>query len=220
MRPEIVELLASQDQVVRRAQLLEAGLDPNDVRRLLRRRDLSAVHPGVYAGHNGPLSWQQRAWAAVLHAWPAALSHDSALHAAGGPGRRDRIDQAPLHIAVDRGRSSTSPLPGVVTHHLAGLQRKALWNVGPPRLRIEEALVDVAAGAATDFDAIATLADAVQARRTTAPRIRAALDERSRVARRAFLVGILTDLAEGTCSSTGTSCASSARTVCPGPGGR
>lgn len=200
MDPGVVELLASQDQVVRRAQLLDAGLDPHDVRRLLRRRELTAVHPGVYAGHNGPLTWRQRAWAAVLHGWPAALSHDSALRAADGPGQRDRIDDVPLHIAVDRGRSFTSPLPGVVTHHLTGLDRTVLWNLGPPRLRIEEALLDVAAGAATDVDAIATLADAVQARRTTARRIRAALDKRSRVARRAFLAGVLTDLAEGTCS--------------------
>ena len=48
------------------------------------------VHPGVYVNHTGELTWLQRAWAAVLFAWPAALSHDSALRAADGPGSTRR----------------------------------------------------------------------------------------------------------------------------------
>jgi hypothetical protein len=200
MDPEVVRLLALQAGVVRRAQLLGTGLAPHDVRRLVRRRELTPVHPGVLVDHTGPLTWQQRAWAAVLHAWPAVLCHDSAVRAYDGPGRRGRDDDGPLHIAVDRTRSFTSAVPGVVTHHLADLDAKALWNLGPPRVRIEEALVDVAAEASDEFRAIASLADAVQARRTTADRLAAALAGRSRIARRAFLDAVLTDIAAGTCS--------------------
>jgi hypothetical protein len=74
------------------------------------------------------------------------------------------------------------------------------WSQSPPRVRIEEAVIDVAAEAADDFAAIAVLADAVQSRRTTAARLQHTLSGRNRIARRGFLDGVLADVAEGTCS--------------------
>lgn len=56
------------------------------IARMVRRRELAVVHPGVYVDHTGTLTWKQRAWAAVLLTWPAALSHDSAVRAGEGPG--------------------------------------------------------------------------------------------------------------------------------------
>jgi hypothetical protein len=198
---EVSRLLTLQDGVVSRRQALTAGLAPHDIRRLLRRREWAPVHPGVFVDHTGPLTWRQRAWAAVLFAWPAALCGASALRADDGPGRRDRVDEhGPIHVAVDRDRSVRPPAE-VVVHRLADLDGKARWNLSPPRLRVEEALLDVAAAARDEFRAIAVLADAVQARRTTAPRIRSALDGRTRIARRRFLADVLTDIAEGACST-------------------
>lgn len=199
MNREIRDLLSLQSGVIGRDQALASGLAPHDVRRLLRRREWAHVHPGVYVDHTGPPTWHQRAWAAVRHAWPSALSHDSALRAADGPGRRDRRATDPIHIAVSRTRSFAPP-PGVVVHYLADLDAKVYWNGSPPRVRMEHAVVDVAAEASDNFAAVAVIADAVQARRTTAPRIRAALDSRSRIARRAFLEGVVTDVGAGTCS--------------------
>src|ERR1700712_431846 len=72
-------LLRDQAGVISRAQALASGLSENDVRRLLRRRSWVCVHPGVYVNHTGELTWLQRAWAAVLFAWPAALCDESAL---------------------------------------------------------------------------------------------------------------------------------------------
>ena len=66
------ELLARQDGVVSRQQLLSLGAARHDVERWLRRRDLTRVHPGVYVDHTGPLGWHQRAWAACLLHPPAA----------------------------------------------------------------------------------------------------------------------------------------------------
>lgn len=63
------ELLALQSGVVARRQLLEAGVDPTDVRRMLRRQELVVVRSGVYVSHTGELSWLQRAWVEVLNAW-------------------------------------------------------------------------------------------------------------------------------------------------------
>lgn len=188
-------LLSLQSGVVARRQLFDVGLAPHDVRRLLRRRELAPLQPGVYVNHTGEPTWLQQAWGAVLRYTPAALSHESALRATDGPGRI--VAPGPTHVAIDRERHC-EPTPGVSLHRMAGLQDRVLWNASPPRVRIEEALLDVAAGARDDLAAIAVLADAVQARRTTAVRIRAALGERTRVARRDFLAAVLQDIAEGT----------------------
>ena len=192
------DLLAQQSGVVSRRQLIGLGAEPHDLQRMLRRRDLTRVHDGVFVDHTGPLNWLQRAWVGVQLAWPAALSHDSALRAADGPGRHGR-DDALVHLAVDRGRAVRVP-SGYVLHRLGGFEEKVQWNASPPRIRVEEALLDVAAHAKDDLTAIAVLADAVQARRTVPARIRSALDARARIPRREFLHGVITDVQSGTCS--------------------
>lgn len=63
---ELASLLAPQCGVVSRRQALDRGLQPNDLRRLERRRDLVRVLPRVYVDHTGAPTWLQRAWAAVL----------------------------------------------------------------------------------------------------------------------------------------------------------
>jgi len=155
------------------------------------------VHSGVYVDHTGPLTFLQRAWAGLLLACPAALSHETAIRIGDGPGRRDG-DEHVIHVAVDRDRAFRAP-ERVVPHRLADLDAKVQWNLSPPRVRIEHAVIDVAAEAPDELAAIATLSDAVRARRTTVDRILAALSTRSRVARRPFLDSVLRDVA-GTCS--------------------
>jgi hypothetical protein len=75
----IEELRELQDGLVSRRQALGAGMTRVEVARLLRRGDWVAVHEGVYVGHNGPLGWHERAWAAVLWGEPAALTLGSAV---------------------------------------------------------------------------------------------------------------------------------------------
>ena len=199
-RRPLLELMAGQSGLITRRQALDAGLTDADVRRLLRRREWSRVHAGVFVNHTGPLTWVQRAWAVVLHAWPAALCAESALRSGNGPGRRDHDDGAPIHVAVDRQRQCRVP-PEVVLHRVVDLEKKVLWNLGPPRMRVEEAVLDVAATAPDDLSAIAVLGEAVQSRRTTADRMLAALRTRTRVRRRAFLEAVLCDVAAGACSA-------------------
>jgi hypothetical protein len=195
---EYADLLRHQSGVISRAQALAAGLAPHDIKRLERRRDLVRLHPRVWVDHSGEPTWLQRAWGAVLLAWPAALCHESALRAEGGPGRRTD-DRDTIHVAIDRTRSLAVPA-GVRLHRLAGLDDKVRWNTSPPRVRIEHALVDVAAEARDDISAVSTLADAVQARWTTASRLLDAATSRTRLARREFLTGVLRDVDEGACS--------------------
>ena len=192
------DLRALQAGVLSRAQLLDHEVTEPAIRRQLRRRELVAMLPGVYVDHTGEPTWVQRAWAAVLALEPAALCHQSAMHAAAGPGSRG--DDGPIHVAVGRNRSPAAP-PGVRLHHLTRLDDIVQWNLSPPRVRVEEVLLTLAAEASDDLTAIATLADAVQARRTTPARLQAGLAQRSRTPRRALLAGCLRDIDDGACSA-------------------
>lgn len=189
-------VLADQAGVVARAQLRTLDLEPHDIRRLLRRRELTVIHPGVYVDHTGEPTWLQRAWAAVLFCWPAALAAESAMRAADGPGRRGAED-GPIRVVIDRERRVVAPSTiGVV--RTFGLDDRVLWNLGPPRMRYDEAALDVALAARGELDAIGAVARAVQSQHTTAARMRVALDSRSRAPRRDFLAAILADVARGT----------------------
>ena len=192
-----MDLLRDQAGVIARRQAFEAGLTSNDVRRLLRRREWVVVHPGVYIDHNGPLTWIQRAWGGVLHAWPAALCGESALRAVDGPGRRN--DEGTIQVAVAVGRR-VADRPGLAVRRMAHFEDRVLWNLGPPRLRFEDAVLDVALAAPTDLAAVGVVADACGGRRTTAVRLGQAFAARERSPRRVFLSGVLADVAEGACS--------------------
>ena len=159
---------------------------------------LVQLHPGIYVNHTGQPTWLQRAWAGVLATWPAALTHESALRACEGPGRRIARDDS-IHVAVARPRHLSAPA-GVILHRLEGFEERVLWNLGPPRLRYEDAAVEVAGDQPTELEALAVLAAVVQSRRTTAQRILANVAARARVPRRRFITDVLEDVAAGACS--------------------
>lgn len=185
-------LLRDQDGVVSWRQLRAlAGATNFDVERLRRRRVLVRVHPRVYVGHTGPLSWRQRAWAAVLYAEPAALCLGSALP---NPDEHDPID-----VAID-GDRRLEPRPGVRVHRVRDLEAKVRWNLSPPRMRPEQAALDLVDRAASELDVVAVLGRVIGGRASTAGRLRAALDARPRVRRRDWVVRVLEDLALGACS--------------------
>lgn len=191
------ELLQAQAGTVARRQLLAAGLTENDVRRLLRRRDLNPIHPGVFVDHTSAPTWLQWAWAGVLYAWPAALGGESALRVVDGPTGGPR--GAGVTVVIDHGRR-VRDRDGLVVERRRHLDQQVLWNLGPPRLRYEHAALDVAISAPSDMDAIAVLARCVGGRRTTARRLAEALRARKRMPRREWTVAVLDDVAQGTCS--------------------
>lgn len=167
---------------------------------MLRRRELTRVHAGVFVEHTGPLSWTQRAWAGVLHTWPAVLFGRSAIRATRGPGHRGGDDDGPIHVAVARDRHLAAA-SGVALHRVTDLDRRSHWNLSPPRMRVEEAVLDVAAAADDAFTAAAVVGHAVQGRLTTPQRLLVPLRERQRIAHRMLLTGIIEDAAVGACSA-------------------
>lgn len=197
MDPRLRPYLEDQWGVVSRRQAREAGLDPHDLARLVRRRELARIHPGVYLDHTGEPTFLQRAWAGVQLYWPAALGHETALRAIEGPS--SRRPERPIHLVVARDRK-LSPPAGLVVHRSAHLAERVQWHTGPPRLRYEEAALDVAADASSDFAALGEISRAIQSRRTTAARMRDRVQQRPGLPRRQWMQSVLADVAAGTCS--------------------
>lgn len=191
-------LVRQQSGVVSRRQVVELGGHPHDLRALVRRREFFRVHPGVYVNHATNPTWLQRSWAAVLGAWPAALWGPSAMRAVDGPGRTDADDRV-IHVAVAGERNLVEP-PGVRIHRVDALELRVQWNTSPPRVRYDEAALDVALRTTSEFDAVAALARGLQTRHTTATRLREVLAARPRVPHRGWLDAVLRDLETGSCS--------------------
>jgi hypothetical protein len=196
-REALARVLREQDGVVSRAQLGEVGASRADVRRLLARRELHVVHPGVYVDHSGRPTRRQREWAAVLVCAPAALHRESALEAHGMT--RDRTSpgtDGTIHLLVDRERRIVPP-SGVtierVTDHASWVQA----NRRPPRAHLDYALLKTAA-ARTEADAIGLLSDAVHQGLTTPPRLLEVIAKLPRLPRRAVLGEVLADVTAGT----------------------
>ena len=194
----LADLLSQQSGLIARRQVLRLGGKPADIERKLRRREWVRVLPGVYLNHTGAATWLQRAWAGVLFYDKAALAHGSALRAAIGPGWR-QCDDASIHLAVDEDRN-VKEIDGYRLHRIVRLENKVRWNTSPPRMKVEEAALDVAAARPTDFGAIEVLADVCRQRHTTAARLLSALEGRRRLRRREWLGNVLRDIHAGTCS--------------------
>lgn len=197
MRPHIDQrrwdyLRYVQHGVIGRFQLLELGATDSDIQRMLRRRELVVVHPGVYVDHNGPLTRVQREWAAVLALWPAALCHESAV-----PG----VTTSTIHVGIALHRQ-LADLPGVAIHATAHLQERVDWRAAPPRVRAEHAVIDVMSKRIRNDDVAGAYAALTQAchSATRPERIERALARRARVSGRPMIVGMLTDLRTGACS--------------------
>lgn len=178
-------------------QAIDHGYRPHDIRRLLRRRIWAPILPCVYVAHTGPPSWEQRAGAAVLWAHPAALTHLSAIRAIEGP-RTAGPERVPIHILVSHARRLHAPA-GVVVHHSRGFHdRLDPWST-PSRVRYEHAVIDACIDEENRWDRVDIIARACRGRRTSPHRIRTALETR-RVPDRAWLLDLLADIAEGSCS--------------------
>ena len=91
----------------------------------------------------------------------AALAGSSALRATTGPGWRPHDDAGPIWVAVGSGRNVTVR-PGYRVRYLVGFAEQVLSHTHPPRMRFEEACLDVVAITPSPLDRIQLLAGACQ----------------------------------------------------------
>ncbi|WP_218145139.1 hypothetical protein [Nocardioides luteus] len=180
-----------QGGVISRKQLRELHAQDHDIRRLVRNREITAIHPGVYVNHTGNPTWGQRAWAAVLACWPAALTGRSAL-----PKPPER---GPIEVMVPMSRTVRAPC-GVIVRRRARFDGYVDWAAYPPRQLVAEAAIDAAAEAADVNEAFSMLADLVQSKALRAGALVEALGHRRRLRDRRLLRELLDDLTAGACS--------------------
>ena len=190
----LAKVMSRQKGVVSRQQVIAHHGRHADIRRRLRRREWAVVHPGVYVDHTGPLTQEQREWAAVLFYWPSAAHRDSALRLYGV--RRDRSKaSSTVHVVIDASRTITR-LPGVEVERVRNVRS---WLDGyryPPRVTVEFALLKVASDRDLD-EAIAVLADACAQEKTDPDHLVEALKKLTRLPQRGALLEVLADVASG-----------------------
>ncbi len=189
----IQELIRSQHQIVSRVQLLSAGWTSDRIRQRIRNRRWQTIHPGVYATHSGPIGYDERLIAALLHAGPdAAWSHYTAAEQLGllkpSPDR-------PIHVTIPEHRR-VRRRPGLVIH------RDVQWadrlaRVVPPRRAPAQAILDIVSVSRTADQAAAVIAEACQSGRVHPADILTALAARGRLRHGHALRPILEDVAAG-----------------------
>ncbi len=180
--------------------MLDAAGTRHDIARMLRRNVWARAHDGVYVNHTGRLTWDQRAWAALLSAWPAALDASSALRSHGLTGSLRPPDGADIEVAVHESRRVTPP-KGVRVRRIADYDAIVQAHLSPPRVRVERAVLVVASSARTDGAAVAVVADACQSGVTTPARLAKRMDKLGRLRRRNLLAEILLDVSHGAFSA-------------------
>lgn len=185
-----------QDGVLSHAQLTAGGMTRADLVRMQRRKEIVRVHPRVYVDHTGPLTWHQRAWAAVLYAAPAYVCGSSVEAPRVEKPHQPGMVPDPIHVAIDQSRR-VMPQPGVVIHRLTNLETHAYGGV-PPRLRLEDNALLTAHEARSEIDAVASLADVAGRNYVTAVSLRAALERFPSLRRRAWIAKVIDDLESGT----------------------
>jgi hypothetical protein len=166
------------------------------VRAQLSANRWQTVGPVVVVLHNGPLSEEQRIWAALLTA--PGLVAVAGRHAALLGGLRGWAPLVAPEIVVPRGHH-VPPLPFPVKVHESrrftadDLHPSAL----PARTRIERAVVDAATWAPSPRSACGLLAAAVQQRLTTPDRLADELARAGLIRHHSLLRWVLVDIAGG-----------------------
>jgi very-short-patch-repair endonuclease len=185
-----------QDGVLSHAQLTAGGVTRADLIRMQRRKEIVRVHPRVYVDHTGPLTWHQRAWAAVLYAGPAYVCGPSVEAPRSEKPLQPGMVPDPIHVAIDQTRR-VMPQPGIVIHRITNLEAHAYGSI-PPRLRLEDNALMMAHEARSEIDVIASLAGIAGRTYVTAASLRGALSRFPSLRRRAWIAKIIDDLESGT----------------------
>jgi Transcriptional regulator, AbiEi antitoxin len=177
---ECLRTLKEQDGVITVGQAVAAGMTAKAVRALAHAGRWQVMQRGVYAAFTGKPDRRAELWAAVLRAGPdAVLSHQTAAELWGLVDSPGKI----IHVTVPHGSNPErrGPIPGVVIHRSRSSQCARHPVLTPPRTRVEETVLDLMDCAPTFDEKYNWICRAIGRRRTTAARIRAALDGRPRI---------------------------------------
>jgi very-short-patch-repair endonuclease len=185
-----------QSGVVACWQAKRLGLSAEAFRNRLRRGDWQRLHHGVYATFTGKPDREAQLWGALLRAGPdAVLSHHTAAERHGLLSRPSTA----IHVAVPSGHNPARgmKISGLVVHRSDSALDRRHPAMTPPCTRVEDTVLDLIKMARTADEAYDWVCKALGQRRTTAERIRAALDTRDRFPMRSQVQAALDDAGEG-----------------------
>lgn len=184
---------------------MRLGLSRDQVRWLVASGRFQPLFLGVYAAFTGPVPWRTRLAGALLYAGPGAVIGGRTalrLHGVLDPPPDDQplaehpSVAEPVEVCIPHPRRVVA-IDGLEVRAMRRLDERTQGAPWPPRLRVEEAVLDVAGRATDDEQAIAVVLAAVQRRRTTPKRLTVALAGRARQPRRALLREVLTEASDG-----------------------
>ena len=196
LSPEARDLILRQSGVVACWQAERLGVSGEAFRNRLRRGDWQRLYRGVYATFTGKPDREAQLWGALLRAGPAALlSHHTAAERHGLLSRPSTA----IHLTVPSGQNPArlSRIPGLVVHRSDTALLRRHPAMTPPCTRVEDTVLDLIKIAHTPDEAYDWVCKALGQRRTTAERIRAALDARDRFPMRSEVEAALGDAGEG-----------------------
>ena len=178
-------LFEDQQGVIARYQTMPGGLDRLTIRNRMQDGRWQRVQRGVYANFSGKPARLTELWAALLRAGPeATLSHQTAAERHGLISEPDPDKPSPaIHITVpaDRHPARLRNIPGIVIHRSHALNLTRHPAMSPSCTRVEDTVLDLIQAAATFDEAYDWICRAIGRRRTTAMRIRAAMDQRKKM---------------------------------------
>jgi hypothetical protein len=198
-RTNFLRVAAAQIDVVRRGQLLDAGLTAGTVDRMTDARRWQTDANGlVVVLHNGPLTERQKESVAVLAGGrECALAARTAAARCGLRGWQS--DDALVEVLVPRG--TTYPelrFVDVKVHESRRFTGDDIHpSAWPPRVGVERALVDAACWSHRPRTACGVLAAGVQQGLTTATRLMAELELAGKVRFHRLLMRALADIEGG-----------------------
>ncbi len=188
------KLLLVQGNAIGHRQSTTSGITRDTMRSQVRGGRWQRLQRGVYAAHSGEPTRETMLWAALLRAGPGAtLSHQTAAE------RHGLTDKPSALITITvpaRRHPAQVKIPGVVIHRSDAILRTRHPAMLPPCTRVEDTVLDLIQVAPTFDEAYEWICRALGRRRSTADRIRHAMEARKRMRWRAELVAALGD-AEG-----------------------
>jgi hypothetical protein len=173
------DLLLAQGDAIARRQGMRSGVEAYTMRNRVNAARWQRLQRGVYASFSGKPTRETTLWAALLRAGPdAVLSHQTAAECHG------LVDE-PSPVIVVTVPASRHPgqmkIPGVVIHRSDAILRTRHPVMLPPCTRVEDTVLDLIQAARTFEEAYAWICRAIGRRRTTAERIRQAMDARKKM---------------------------------------
>lgn len=193
----IEEIAQRQIGAIGREQCLAQGVSDNTISTKISNGQWQRLFWGVYYIFTGPIPRNAWLWGALLRGGPGSmLSHQTAAELHGLTDRR----ASQIHITVPsvrrvRGEHRLKP------HTSIYADRQMNPVLVPPRMRIDETVVDLVNTSPTFGQALGWVTKACSDRITTTDRIQAAIDLRSRLRWRAEIENVVGDVAVGAMSA-------------------